>query len=200
MTGSPRADTFDPAAISRPAPQLLKYYVTVSALASIVFPPIFPLIFIPLLLRYRTLRYRFDDDGIAMSWGFLFRREINLTYRRIQDIHVTRGLVQRWLGLASISVQTASGTAGAEMVIDGVLEVDALRDHLYRKMRGARETRVPGGAPGDEAGDGNEVHPVGAALPAGDAAEILQVLCDIRDALRDAVERDGATPPAGNRG
>ena len=90
-----------------------------------------------MLVKYETLRYRFDDKGVSMSWGILFRREIHLTYRRIQDIQVTRNLIQRWFGLASVGIQTASGSSSAEMVIDGILEAEALRDFLYGKMRGA---------------------------------------------------------------
>jgi putative membrane protein len=67
-----------------------------------------------------------------------FKRETLLTYRRIQDIHLTHNIVQRWLGLATVSIQTASGAAGAEMAIEGILEAEALRDFLYQRMRGAR--------------------------------------------------------------
>ena len=28
-----------------------------------------------LYFRYHTMRFRFDREGIAMSWGLLFRRE-----------------------------------------------------------------------------------------------------------------------------
>lgn len=148
---------FSPASITRPDPALLHYYILSSALAGPFF--VFPLI--PLYLKYRTLRYRFDEEGISMSWGVLFKREVVLTYRRIQDIHVTRNLFQRWLGLATVSIQTASGNASAEMSIEGVLEAEALRDYLYRRMRGveaATNTPTAGAAvadagpePGDEA-------------------------------------------------
>src|SRR6187431_816691 len=113
-----------------------------------------------LLFKYQTLRYHFDDAGISMSWGILFRREIYLTYRRIQDIHLTRNILQRWMGLATVSVQTASGSSSPEMSIEGLLEAEQLRDYLYGKMRGVREHagRLAGGgdaadsadAPGDE--------------------------------------------------
>ena len=131
---------FNAAAITRPAPELLKYYILVSVLALFGFP----FVFVPLYLRFRTLRYRFDDEGISISWGMLFRKEVNLTYRRIQDIHVTRNLFQRWMGLATIEIQTASGSASAEATIEGILEPDQLRDYLYAKMRGAREDTPSG--------------------------------------------------------
>src|SRR5207253_7345823 len=114
-------------------------------------------------------KYRFDDDGVSMSWGILFRRETYLTYRRIQDIHVTRNIIQRWMGLATVAVQTASGTSGAEMSIDGVLAFDALRDFLYQKMRGAKGIA--------------EHTPVSLAAAEPTPDEALALLRDIRDAL-----------------
>lgn len=120
--------------LTQPAPVLLRYYIV----CSLPFGPFFPIPLIPLVCKYLTLRYRFDKDGISMCWGVLFRREIYLTYRRIQDIHLTRNLIQRWFGLATLAVQTASGSATPEMSIEGILEAEPLRDHLYAMMRGAK--------------------------------------------------------------
>ena len=155
---------FDPQAITRPDPVLMTYYILVSLLTTVAFP----VVIIVLWCKYHMLRYRFDDKGVSMSWGVLFRREIYLTYRRIQDIHVTRNILHRWLGLATISVQTASGSAGAEMTIEGILLAEALRDYLYAQMRGARGEGSPE-TPAD-AGDGGD--------------ETLKVLCEIRDEVR----------------
>ena len=158
-------DPFDPAKITRPNGALMKYYL----IASLLTGPGFFVAILPLFFKYETLRYRFDDEGVSMSWGILFRREIYLTYRRIQDIHLTRNLLQRWLGLATVAVQTASGSAGPGMSIEGLLEADHLRDFLYAKMRGARE------------------HEHAAELPAATAGqpadEVLGLLRDIRDSL-----------------
>ncbi|HZF30580.1 MAG TPA: PH domain-containing protein [Gammaproteobacteria bacterium] len=160
---------FDPLSITRPESALLKYYFITSLFAFIAFP----IVFLPRFFRYETLRYAFDDEGVAMSWGFVFRKEIYLTYRRIQDIHVTRNLIQRWLGLANVAVQTASGGGDGEMVIEGVREPDLLRDFLYSNMRGARG--VEGAAP-PALGD--------AAASADD--EVTRLLREIRDSLRGA--------------
>lgn len=125
---------FDASAITRPDESLLRYYAIVSVFALIGFPVVFLVHYI----RYRTLRYRFDDEGVWMGWGWLWRQEISLTYRRIQDIHVTKNIIQRWLGLASVQLQTAAGGVSPQMVIEGVLDAERLRDFLYIKMRGAR--------------------------------------------------------------
>ena len=140
------ADVF---AINRPSGKLLQYYLVKALLSG----P-FALILLPLLLcRYVSLRYRFDAEGVRMCWGVLFRKEVNLTYARVQDIHLTSGVIQRWLGLADIQIQTASGKAEAEMVIEGLLEAEALRSFLYTKMRGYKpqaKTQPAGVPDGDE--------------------------------------------------
>ena len=125
-------EQFQSGELERPDTSLLKYYALISLLTG----PGIVVMFLPLFFKYETLRYKFEDDGMSMSWGILFRHEIHLTYRRIQDIHLSRNLIQRWLGLATLSIQTASGSASPEMNIEGILEAEHLRDYLYSRMRG----------------------------------------------------------------
>ncbi|MEK7793543.1 MAG: PH domain-containing protein [Candidatus Hydrogenedentota bacterium] len=169
------AQPFDPRAITRPDPALLRYYLIVSAFSLFLFP----VVFVPLYLRYRSLRYDFQDEGIAMRWGVFFQREVHLTYRRIQDIHVTRGIVQRWMGLATIGIQTAAGNATPQMNVEGILDAEALRDFLYTKMRGAHDYTAPG-----VEGTSEAVSPE----PAG-KDETLALLHEIRDALRQLLAK-----------
>lgn len=122
-------------AIQRPDRKLWTYYW----LSGLMFPPAFPFLILPLYFRFSTMRYKFTDDGISMSWGILFRREIIVNYARIQDIHLKSNIVERWLGLARILVQTASGSGSAEMTIEGIVEFEALRDFLYARMRGVKD-------------------------------------------------------------
>jgi uncharacterized protein len=175
MTSETERQVFD---IHRPSPELLKYYV----ISSLVFGPLF---FIPLTylyFRYHTMRYEFDDEGISMRWGILFRREITLTYARIQDIHLTSNLVERWLRLARIQIQTASASAAAEMTIEGLHEFAMVRDFLYSKMRGVR-----GGA---LAGTPERPRAAGQTTPAEDdlATALREVAAELR-AVREALER-----------
>jgi uncharacterized protein len=144
-----RMISFDAAKVERPDSALLKYYIITALLTG----PLSVVVILPLFFKYETLHYKFDSEGMSMSWGILMRREIYITYRRIQDIHLTRNIIQRWLGLATISVQTASGSSSPEVSIEGILEADMLRDFLYTKMRGAREhhDEQPVVAPADEA-------------------------------------------------
>ena len=122
-------------AITKPDKALWTYYL----LSCLVVPPLFPLLVLPMWFRYHTMKYKFTDEGISMSWGILFRREIILNYARIQDIHLRSNLVERWLGLARILVQTASGSASDELTLEGLKQFEAVRDFLYLKMRGVKD-------------------------------------------------------------
>jgi putative membrane protein len=158
-------------ALERPQPALLTLYIWRAILTG-------PLVVVTLpyyVFRYVSLRYSFDEQGIHMRWGIIFRREINLTYARIQDIHVRSGVVQRWLGLADLMVQTASGSMGPEMTIEGFREHHALRDFLYSRMRGLRGSSVAA-----------QGHAGSATLPS--SPELVTLLHDIRDELRGARE------------
>lgn len=176
--------------IERPNAKLMTYYV----LTCLMTGPLFPILILPAYFRYHTMRYRFDDEGISMRWGILFRREIILNYARIQDIHLSSNIVERWLGLAKIQIQTASGSASAEMTIEGLLEFEAVRDFLYSRMRGLRELK-PG--PGSAASATAPTAGPGIQLSADDAGELIAGLRDMTAELRRVREvlSDRRPPP-----
>ena len=171
--------------IDRPHPRLLWLYMMRAALTGPGLIVLAPLLF----FRYETMRFRFDAEGIHMRWGILFRRQINLTYARIQDIHLTSGLIQRWLGLADVKIQTASGSSDAEMTLEGLLEFEAVRDFLYSRMRGYRDaTRIDQDAPAPgTVGDGAR----GESLlrEAVDELRAIRVALERRADLRGTTER-----------
>ncbi len=176
-------------ALERPDPALWRYY-QLASLPTLLFPPLFLVVLFLAWVRYSTLRYTFTQEGVSMKWGRLFRREIILNHARIQDIHLRSNLVERWLGLSRILVQTASGSAGAEMTIEGLKEYEEVRDFLYSKMRGVS----------DPAESSAASTAASAAARASDA-ELAQTLREVARELqltREAVlaRRTEATPPA----
>jgi putative membrane protein len=171
---SPGKDIFS---LSTPDPALWTLYVIRAVLTGPGLIFLLPYLY----FRYHTLRYTFDEEGIHMRVGILFRREVNLTYARIQDIHLRSGVIQRWLGLADIQIQTASGSADAELVIEGFKEYEAIRDFLYTRMRGYHAPVKTAPAP---------------AMSADPNAEMISLLRTIRDELRQTRESLGKLPPA----
>jgi membrane protein YdbS with pleckstrin-like domain len=166
MTAPPADEIFR---IVRPDPKLLRLYLVRCVLTG----PFFPILVIPHLIRYHTLRYRFDAEGIGVTVGVLFRKESYITYSRMQDIHLSRGILERWFGLGSVEVQTAAGSSEAEIKIEGLTRFNEVRDYLYSRMRGGRDLPAAGAKSGGESGN---------------------VLVEIRDelrALREALEKRG---------
>ena len=148
-------------ALTRPDRKLLTLYFIYSLSANVAFP----FAFLPLYFRFITLRYRFDKEGVAVSHGLLWRKESYLTYARIQDIHVTRNIFERWLGLGAVQIQTASGSTSAEESIVGVKEFNEIRNFLYARMRGHKLK-------------------AGAESATTESSTVDDLLMDIRDELR----------------
>jgi putative membrane protein len=159
----------------RPARALLFYYILRAFSTRPGFVVMLPLLF----FRYHTLRYDLDAEGITVRWGVLFRREVTLTYARIQDINLVSNLIERWLGLGRVQIQTASGQSDAEVTIEGLHDFEVVRDELYRRMRGARDLL------GDTAATTAATRPT----PLHEVAAALREATAELRALRNALER-----------
>ena len=176
--------------IERPHQALWTYYL----LRCLVIPPLFPIVVLPAYFHYHTMRYTFNEEGISMRWGILFRHEIILNYARIQDIHLQSNIIERWLGLARILIQTASGSASAEMTIEGLKHFEAVRDFLYSRMRGVKDAnhRQPA-LPLDS----RELAP---ALDKATVSELAAILREVTHELRGLNEAITQHPAPGKEG
>jgi putative membrane protein len=162
-------------AITRPAGELLPVYV-LRTLAVTFFTGflLFPFAIVPLLIRYYTLRYRFEDDAVVINWGLISRQETIVPYGRIQDIHLTRSLLERWFGIGTVEIQTASSSRGAAESIVGLEHDELVRDFLYQRMRG-NEPAHPTAKPESQG-------------PSDDPRDLLVAIRDELRAARTAVE------------
>lgn len=65
--------------------------------------------------RFERWRWRLGRLALELHHGVLIRREMGVPYFRIQHIEITRGPLERALGLASLQVTTASATGSASL-------------------------------------------------------------------------------------
>lgn len=161
------------ASIQRPVRPLLTYYFFQCLATLFMFPVTMTVFF----FRYHTMRYRFDEEGVHMSWGIIMRREVMLNYARIQDIQLKANVIERWLGLARIEIQTASGSAASTMTLEGMADHEGMRDFLYSRMRGAQ-------------GRGAGRHAVAEAGGDSLAGTLDAIAVELR-AIREALEKRG---------
>jgi putative membrane protein len=89
-------------------------------------------------LRARAYDIELRQEGVALQHGVLHTIHETLLYNRIQDILITRSLLERLLGLATVVLQNASGTPGIIPALDAT-EATALRDEILK-----RSARQPG--------------------------------------------------------
>ena len=74
-------------------------------------------------LEYRNWRYQVAEDALELRHGILRRVHSAIPYFRVQHIDVTRGPVERLVGLSRLVIHTAS--AGTDATIPGIAAADA---------------------------------------------------------------------------
>ncbi|MFB6122991.1 MAG: PH domain-containing protein [Haloferacaceae archaeon] len=90
------------------------------------------------IARYRRYDYELTADTFDIRSGVFARRNREIPLRRIQNVDIRRGVVQRLLGIAAVDFETAGGSE-TEAAIRYVSfeEATRLRDEIRRLKRGA---------------------------------------------------------------
>ena len=152
-----------------------------------VIPLVFSIIGIPIALlwvlglgqmvhrkQFDVLEAELTPRSLNLASGFLFRTQQNIPLDKITDLSVKEGPVLRWLGLCTLTVETAGGGAATpgtgQGQLTGVVDALAFRDAVL-----AQRDRVTGG------GDSSAAPAPGAsAAPSGTSEATLG---EIRDSL-----------------
>ena len=97
------------------------------------------ILFVPLLtLWIKNLKYVLEEDRIIIHKGILTKLQKNIPYRAVTDFMLHRSLYDRFLGIASIRIQTAGQTqspTGYEGNMAGLIEWDDLHQSLREKIK-----------------------------------------------------------------
>jgi uncharacterized membrane protein YdbT with pleckstrin-like domain len=95
--------------------------------------------FVPILtLWVKNLRYVIEVDRIIIHKGILTKVQQNIPYRAITDFVLHRSLFDRFLGIASVRIQTAGQTqnpTGYEGNLAGLMRWDELHQDLRNKIK-----------------------------------------------------------------
>ncbi|QZP38052.1 PH domain-containing protein [Halobaculum magnesiiphilum] len=89
------------------------------------------------LARWYRFEYEVLSDRLVVRSGVVSRQDREIPLHRVQNVDVRRSILQRALGLATVTVETAGGGA-TEATLDAVGsdEADRLRAELGRRGRG----------------------------------------------------------------
>ncbi|MFB6300649.1 MAG: PH domain-containing protein [Halobacteriales archaeon] len=90
---------------------------------------------------YRRFEYHLTEDTLDIYSGVFSRRERELPYQRIQNVDISRNVVQRLLGIASVGLETAGGSQ-TEGTINYVSAAEAkrLQRAIQRRKRDDDDT------------------------------------------------------------
>ena len=105
------------------------------------------------LARFRRVEYELTDDTFDLDSGIFSRREREIPYHRIQNVDIGQNIVQRALGIAEVSLETAGGgSTEAQLRYVSREEADRLQNEISRRKRGTE----PDAAEDDEDTDADE--------------------------------------------
>jgi len=91
------------------------------------------------VLQYCFFRFRIEEDRIHIHQGVVRKTALDLPFDRVQGINVERSLIDRILGLVTVSMDTA-GSATAEGQLPSV--TSELADDLRGRIRAHRPVKT----------------------------------------------------------
>ncbi len=128
---------------------------------------------------YRSLSYEIQDDEVIVHVGILTKSVKHVPYRTVTNLTVKRDILDRWLGLGTLNIQTAgmSGQTGAEERLVGLPNVQEIYELVVTELRRFRGGMAPTAAEAEGA-------------PSVASADALSaILAEVR-AIRQALETD----------
>ena len=94
-------------------------------------------------MSYNRWFYEFNDEGLRLERGIIWKRYSNVPYERIQNVDVHRGIIARMLGFSSLMIQTAgySGQMHAEGYIPALEmnQAEQIRNFVMKKITSRRK-------------------------------------------------------------
>ena len=92
------------------------------------------------LLNYWFFRFRLEEDSILIRQGVFKKKQLDIKFERIQGINVQQNIVYRYLGLVTVSFDTA-GSAGNEGNLPAVTRAyaNSLRDRIGKRSGAVEE-------------------------------------------------------------
>lgn len=92
------------------------------------------------LVYYQRFEYELTEDTLDIASGVVSRRQREIPIRRVQNVDISRNVVQRLLGLSRIDLETAGGSSTeASLRYVSTEEAERLQSEIARLKRGEAE-------------------------------------------------------------
>ncbi len=127
------------------------YGTEIAGILAVLFQTTFS--YLTVRLDFEMRWYKVTDRSLRIREGIWFVREMTMTFANIQNISVSRGPLQRLLGIADVEVQSAGGGGAAggkegrgssvqmhRGLFRGVDNAEEIRDRLRDRLRSYRDS------------------------------------------------------------
>lgn len=96
---------------------------------------------------YRSIEYELGDEEVVVRKGIITKSVKTVPYRAVTNVEVTRGPLDRRLGIASIAVHTAgySSQSGPEVRLSGLEDYEGVHADIFSALRRYRARTGPTG-------------------------------------------------------
>ena len=98
---------------------------------------------------YRYWHYELTENALRIEKGIIWKKYLSIPYERIQNVDISRGVLDRILNLSDIQIQTAGNSAvygrpggwHSEGKIPGldIKIAEQLREELVNKSKGTKQ-------------------------------------------------------------
>lgn len=93
---------------------------------------------------FKSLEYTIGDEAVRGKRGVFWRKHVTVPYRKMTNVDITQGPVQRRFNIGTIHLQTAGagGQQGtrAELVLVGIKDYNDLKDAIMVRVMGHAAT------------------------------------------------------------
>lgn len=105
-----------------------------SFLVSVALVPVFGLGGVILLIWYlkvKSVRLVITDESVTLRKGIFPKRTNDIHAKDVRDVRIKQNLLERIMGVGSISVSSAANVDHAEISLDGIPNLRAVRETLH---------------------------------------------------------------------
>jgi len=94
---------------------------------------------------YRSLAYEIQEDEVIVRVGIWTKSVKHVPYRTMTNLTVKRDILERWLGIGTLNIQTAgmSGTTGVEEKLVGLTNVEEVYEIVVTELHRFRGSMAP---------------------------------------------------------
>ena len=105
--------------------------------------PLLVLIVISSVLKYCFFRYQILEDAIQIKRGILFKKQLNLKFKRIQNVNIKHPFYFRPLGLVTLKIDGAGSTSEeVSLAALPLSAASAIRQTIQIKKSGLKESEI----------------------------------------------------------